>query len=158
MRYGAGWRPFSQGCASLSAPPRTPGSYFARRVWPCLWPARGSTGCGGSRPRRWPDALSCVLLRRVYNLSNLVPHCAHRGSTYDHVETLREEEATLPLAQAMGSASLSRALVGSLYININIPTYSRRPWLTEKVVSPLRFPFSLGRLNSRAGRVGVPRL
>jgi hypothetical protein len=55
--------------------------------------------------------------------------------------------------RAMGSASLSRALVGSLYIKIIIPTYSRRPPLTEKVVSPLRFPFSLGSLNSRAGRV-----
>ena len=33
----------------------------------------------------------------------------------------------------MGSASLSRALVGSLYIKINIPTYSRRPPLTEKL-------------------------
>jgi len=32
----------------------------------------------------------------------------------------------------MGSASLSRALVGSLYIKINIPTYSRRSPLTEK--------------------------
>ena len=28
----------------------------------------------------------------------------------------------------------------------------------RRVVSPMRFPFSLGRLNSRAGRVGVPRL
>jgi len=28
--------------------------------------------------------------------------------------------------RAIGSASLSRALVGSLYIKINIPTYSRR--------------------------------
>jgi len=28
----------------------------------------------------------------------------------------------------------------------------------KPVVSPLRFPFSLGSLNSRAGRVGVPRL
>ena len=28
----------------------------------------------------------------------------------------------------------------------------------SKVVSPLRFPFSLGRLDSRAGRVEVPRL
>ena len=31
----------------------------------------------------------------------------------------------------MGSASLSRALVGSLYIKINIPTYSRRLPFTE---------------------------
>ena len=31
----------------------------------------------------------------------------------------------------MGSASLSRALVGSLYIKINIPTYSRSSPLTE---------------------------
>ena len=42
-----------------------------------------------------------------------------------------EEEATLPLAQ-WGVLSLSRALVGSLYIKINIPTYSRRLPLTEK--------------------------
>jgi len=33
------------------------------------------------------------------------------------------------------SASLSRALVGSLYIKIIIPTYSRRPPLTEKACS-----------------------
>ena len=42
-----------------------------------------------------------------------------------------EEEATLPLAQ-WGVLSLSRALVGSLYIKINIPTYSRRLPFTEK--------------------------
>jgi len=34
-----------------------------------------------------------------------------------------------------GSASLSRALVGSLYIKIIIPTYSQRPPLTEKARS-----------------------
>ena len=45
-----------------------------------------------------------------------------------------EEEAALPLAQ-WGVLSLSRALVGSLYIKINIPTYSRRLPPTEKVVS-----------------------
>ena len=45
-----------------------------------------------------------------------------------------EEEAALPLAQ-WGVLSLSRALVGSLYIKINIPTYSRRLPFTEKVVS-----------------------
>ena len=33
--------------------------------------------------------------------------------------------------QIYQSASLSRALVGSLYIKIIIPTYSRRPPLTE---------------------------
>ena len=42
-----------------------------------------------------------------------------------------EEEAALPLAQ-WGVLSLSRALVGSLYIKINIPTYSRRLPFTEK--------------------------
>ena len=41
------------------------------------------------------------------------------------------------------------------------PFISDTPYFFNKaatVVSPLRFPLSLGSLNSRAGRVGVPRL
>ena len=108
-------------------------------------------GCGG-------DGAARAHPRRAAPVRGDVFHCEGPSGLRRLPCFGREEGCCDAYMRGAWSASLSRALVGSLYIKIIIPTYSRRPPLTEKVVSPLRFPFSLGSLDSRAGRVGVPRL